>query len=544
MGSTESWQEIVAKKRSLRDQALKPYLVDDLDKRPPRIDDVAARSRIDSDPSIQQITDIDSVAELHQQLKKGQFTAEEVTLAYIKRATVAHQLTNALTEVLFEDALKDARALDAKFKETGKLKGPLHGVPITLKDQFDVKGYDSTIGYVGRSFKPAKEDAVLVQILRNLGAVIIAKTNLPQSIMWCETDNPLWGLTVNPRNPEFTPGGSTGGESALLALHGSILGFGTDIGGSVRIPQNMMGLYSLKPTSSRMPYYGVPVSTEGQEHVPSSVGPMARCMDSLYYISRLVAESKPWTLDPRCSPVPWNDAAFRDIQSRPLTIGLIIDDGAVKVHPPIERALKELAAKLESHGHEIVAWDTSDHKECIEIMDLYYTADGGEDIRRDVAVAGEPFIPHVEALVNKGKAISVYEYWQLNRRRTTAQKRYMDKWNAARSPSGKPIDVLLTPTMPHTAVPHKGCRWVGYTKIWNFLDYSAITFPVDKVRPEKDALPEMPYEPRNQLDAWNWGLYDVNSMAGHPVNVQVVARKLEEEKALGAATLIEKIWRS
>lgn len=88
-----------------------------------------------------------------------------------------------MTEIIFEEALKDARELDAKFKETGKLKGPLHGVPVTLKDQFNVKGYDTTIGYVGRSFKPAEEDAVLVQILRNLGAVVIAKTNLPQSIM-------------------------------------------------------------------------------------------------------------------------------------------------------------------------------------------------------------------------------------------------------------------------------------------------------------------------------------------------------------------------
>lgn len=85
--------------------------------------------------------------------------------------------------MIFADALKDARALDAKLKETGKLKGPLHGVPVTLKDQFDVKGYDTTLGYVGRSFKPAEQDAVLVQILRNLGAVVIAKTNLPQSIM-------------------------------------------------------------------------------------------------------------------------------------------------------------------------------------------------------------------------------------------------------------------------------------------------------------------------------------------------------------------------
>lgn len=185
--------------------------------------------------------------------------------------------TNCLTEVLFDEALQQAKKLDAEFTSTGKLKGPLHGIPITLKDQFNVKGVDSTLGYVGRSFQPASEDAVLVQILKDMGAIVIAKTNLCQSIMvcmhlllcymsindmdsfltlltnsmqWGETENPLWGLTTNPRNPSFTPGGSTGGEGPLLALHGSILGFGTDIGGSIRIPQSFAGLYGLKPSVS------------------------------------------------------------------------------------------------------------------------------------------------------------------------------------------------------------------------------------------------------------------------------------------------------
>jgi Asp-tRNA(Asn)/Glu-tRNA(Gln) amidotransferase A subunit family amidase len=102
--------------------------------------------------------------------------------------------TNCITEVIFNDALAQARELDGVFKETGKLIGPLHGVPVTVKDQFNVKGYDSTIGYVGRSFSPASEDAVLVQILKKMGAVILAKTNLPQSIMVCLFS---WRYTVS-----------------------------------------------------------------------------------------------------------------------------------------------------------------------------------------------------------------------------------------------------------------------------------------------------------------------------------------------------------
>ncbi|KAL3479438.1 amino acid/polyamine transporter [Aspergillus californicus] len=522
----QSWEQTVSEKRGLRDQALKPYTVVDVDQRPARVHNVQSRSRLEDDPLIQEITDIDNIPALIEQIRKGSFTAEQ---------------TNCITEVIFEDALVQARELDQGFNETGQLKGPLHGVPVTVKDQFNVKGYDSTIGYVGRSFAPSTDDAVLVQMLKDMGAVILAKTNLPQSIMWAETENPLWGLTVNPRNPAFTPGGSTGGEATLLALHGSILGFGTDIGGSVRIPQSIMGSYGFKPSSSRLPYSGVPVSTEGQEHVPSSVGPMTRDLSSICYINRLLANSRPWTLDPRCPPLPWNESIFQGIQTRSMVIGLILDDGVVKIHPPIERALRDLAAKLGAKGHELITWDTSDHLQYINLMDKYYTVDGGEDVRRDVAVAGEPFIPHVEALVNRGKPISVYEYWQLNRERMDLQKKYLDKWNAVRSPSGKPVDILLSPTMSHVAVPHRSVRWVGYTKIWNLLDYPAVTFPVDQVRAEKDVLPSG-YQPRNELDMWNWNLYDANAMDGHPVSLQVIGKKLDEETVLGAATMIEQIW--
>ena len=270
---------------------------------------------------------------------------------------------------------------------------------------------------------------------------------------------------------------------------------------------------------------------------------MTRDMASLSYITRLVTNSQPWNLDPRCSPLVWNEAAFNEVQTRPMVIGLILDDGVVRVHPPIARALQELAAKLKSHGHEILVWDTSDHATCIEIMDQYYTADGGEDIRRDISAAQETYIPHVEALVNRGKPISVYEYWQLNKRKFAVQKNYLDKWNATRSSSGKPVDVLLSPTMPHTSLPHRKFKWIGYTKVWNFLDYPAVTFPVGKVRADLDRLSGEPYEPRNAQDEWNWNTYDVDQVDGYPVNLQVIGKKLQEEKVLGAATAIEKIWK-
>lgn len=182
------------------------------------------------------------------------------------------------------------------------------------------------------------------------------------------------------------------------------------------------------------------------------------------------------------------------------------------------------------------------------MQDQYYTADGGEDIRRDVAAGGEPFIPHVEALVNKGKAISVYEYWQLNKKKLAAQKRYLDLWNTTRSKkTGNQIDILITPVMPHSAVPHRKCRWVGYTKVFNFVDYPAVVLPAGHVSKELDdnIVNDMGFhQPRNILDDWNWKMFDLSRMNGMPIGVQIVTRRLQEETVLGAAKAIDDIIRS
>ena len=234
------------------------------------------------------------------------------------------------------------------------------------------------------------------------------------------------------------------------------------------------------------------------------------------------------------------------MQSRPLLIAFITDGGVVRPRPPVAHVLEDVAAKLKRAGHEIVAWNPGTlHQECIDIMDQYYTADGGEDIRRDVEAGGEPFVPHVEALVNKGKPISVYSYWQLNKQKVAVQKRYLDLWKSTKSAkTGEEIDILLTPVMPHSAVPHRKCRWVGYTKVFNFVDYPAIVIPAGQVSKELDgeaATETVSYQPRNPLDEWNWNLFDVDAMDGMPVGVQVVARRLNEERALGAAKVIDSV---
>lgn len=117
-----------------------------------------------------------------------------------------------------------------------------------------------------------------------------------------------------------------------------------------------------------MSYQGVEVSTEGQQHVPSAVGPMARSLSSLTLVTRAVIESGPWITDAQLPPMPWRSELFDDFASRPLVIGTMLDDGVVKVHPPIERVFRESVAKLQAAGHEIVEWDSSLNADCIAIM--------------------------------------------------------------------------------------------------------------------------------------------------------------------------------
>ncbi|KAL3605063.1 Acetamidase [Fusarium poae] len=114
-------------------------------------------------------------------------------------------------------------------------------------------------------------------------------------------------------------------------------------------------------------------------------------------------------------------------------------------------------------------------------------------------------------------------------------------WNNVRSPSGNMVDVLLVPTMPHTAVPHESCRWTGYTKVFNLLDYTALAFPAGKANKNLDEKYNVKHEPRNEIDDWNWRLYDGLAMEGRAVGLQLVGRRFEEEKVLGAMAQIEKL---
>ncbi|KAF8714674.1 Amidase, partial [Rhizoctonia solani] len=193
-----------------------------------------------------------NVTNLAQRLATRQCTALEVTTAFCKAAYAAQELTNCLTKVMFEQALGCAQELDKHILTSGKVIGPLHGVLISIKDHISIKGEDTATGFVawaGRTI--VEEDATVVWILQQAGAIIYVKTTNPQSVFAFETLSNIYGHTTNPYNRDLMPGGSSGGEAALAACCGSLLGVGTDIGGSIRYAVDSITLLMHKLISMR-----------------------------------------------------------------------------------------------------------------------------------------------------------------------------------------------------------------------------------------------------------------------------------------------------
>ena len=175
----------------------------------------------------------------------------------------------------------------------------LHGLPVSIKECFSIEGQDTTIGCGKRCGKPAAADAVIATVLRRQGAVVYARTNVPQTMLSYECSNPVYGQTLNPYDPARGPGGSSGGEGALIGSHGSLLGIGSDIGGSCRIPAAFSGCCGFKPTAGRLSSMGAVPGTPGQEAIKSTAGPMAREVDGLVLLLRaLLGDGHMHALDP------------------------------------------------------------------------------------------------------------------------------------------------------------------------------------------------------------------------------------------------------
>jgi len=487
-------------------------------------------------PEELEITSSDAT-ELLTKIHNGQWTSVAVTKAFIHRACVAHQLTNCLSETLFKTALARAAELDTHLKETGKPIGPLHGLPISLKDNFQLPGVASSLGFTSWANEPSTSTSILPQLLLSLGAIHYVKTNVPTAMMIAETVNNTFGRTTNPLNRGTTSGGSSGGESALITMHASPLGVGTDIGGSLRIPAACTGIYTLRPSFGRFPTGGARSGLAGQEAVNSVNGPMARSIASLEVFAKAVVGAQPWLYDPKCVPIPWRSVSV----PQKMKIAVLECDGMVMPTPPVRRALRETVKKLQAAGHEIVSWDPRLHKALNQCLTVFFTADGGETLKSILKQTGEPFRPEMAAY-DSAKALSVQEYWGVQAKRTTLATELLKQWRELG------CDCLLLPTMPYATVQNGHFRHVAYTGVFNIVDWSAVSFPTGmKVDKDVDQETEK-WETMSEDDAYVRDhceltcfddhetiltrLDDASKVHNMPISLQLVAQRFEEEKVI------------
>lgn len=503
-------------------------------------------------------------------LRNRQYSSETVTRAFCKSAAVANQLTNCLTVASFDSAIARAKELDAHLAKTGTVVGPLHGLPISLKDCFVTPPLPSTVGlsaYAEVETQPA-EESVLIRILHDAGAVIHAKTNVPVAMMMMETDNHIFGATTNPFNAACSPGGSSGGEGALIAMRGSPLGIGTDIGGSIRIPSAFCGLYSLKPSFGRLPTYGTRSGIPGNDFIFSVNGPMAHDIADLHtYCAALMGPtSQPWCRDPKVIPIPWRNDISDSIKGRKLRLAFMPPhDGAVHAHPPVTRALAALRRACRTAGHTVVDWPPQKHAEMLRTVQSGFLGLGGPAIAAKLAETAEPFMPGMQAYADAAAkdaqartagaidhVLTADAQRAMNIKRNALQAEWLARWQDAK------VDALIAPASPWSAVrrgftTHRpGVPYYGYTAVFSLLDLAVGTLPMGRVRAvdadaddadDDDAWATERPQPFDELDAQIMDDWDPHLYANTPVGLQVVGERLGEEKVLGVVGELATITR-
>ncbi|KAI0334415.1 general amidase GmdA [Cubamyces sp. BRFM 1775] len=521
---------------------------------PPGLTDVSALPTSQLTPREREIVHLDATA-LAEAVRARRYTSVEVLKAYCHVATIAQDLTNCLTEVFFDEGLRRAQELDRHLEETGEVVGPLHGVPVSIKDHILVKGHDTATGYAAWAFRTvAEKDAVAVDILRTAGAVIYVKTANPQTLLAIETNNNIYGRTLNPYNRSLTPGGSSGGESALIAVHGSPLGIGTDIGGSIRIPAAYTGLYGLKGSVGRMPHAGLMGSHDGMDAIIGALGPIATSARDLALFCRVMLQQEPWLVEPPLLEIPWKqDVAEGAGLPERLTFAILWDDGVVAPHPPILDALKRARDALLAAGHDVITWEPLDHKEAWDLILKLYFLDGGEEYRQ--VLEHDPPVPQTEWILsqvpNGGKPFTVAETFRINLEREAFRARVLAHWNAAkaRTATGRHVDAVLSPVAASLAPRHDMTRWWGYTSYWNLMDYPAAVFPVGRFRAAGHKPAQLPQgvvhvgDPRSERERVVRAEWDPETYDNIPVSLQLIGRRLNEERLLGILGKVEEALR-
>jgi fatty acid amide hydrolase len=496
-----------------------------------------------------------SATDLLAKLNTGEVSSVDIVEALTARTEQVNPKLNAFSYRLHARALKDAAASD-EVRAKGQVLGPLHGLPVSIKDNLDIRGLDSTMGLASRRNQPAKSDALVVAALRDAGAVILGKTNVPQLLLAQETENALFGVTNNPWDVSRVPGGSSGGEAAAVAAGMSPLGFGTDIGGSIRIPCHFCGVTGIKMTLDRWSNRGSNGAVPGQELVRSQVGPIARRVDDLVLALSALDPIAMARRDPAVPPLPFGDPREVDLSS--LRIGFFEDDGFLSPAPAMARAVTEARQVLADRGATLVPYHPEHQADVLFTWLAGLAADGGATFERQlqgeqispqlasslritrlpnaarqaIALAMDQMDEHrVARLLRSLGKKPVHAFWDLVARRTELRRAEIDAWNRVE------IEALLCPAHVVPAMAHQTSGdFVPSLAVqfrWTLLNFPAGVVPVTRVRESETHLPARGDRIERKVAAVCEG------SAGLPVGVQLVARPYDERTLLATMLAVE-----
>jgi amidase len=427
----------------------------------------------------------------------------ELVESHLRQIDAVNPLINAFISVFHEEALASARLAEAAIMREEPL-GLLHGVPITIKDSFDIAGYPTLCGSRFRAGHKAARDATAVRRLKEAGAVILGKTSTPEFLNNYETDNYLIGRTNNPWNLNYTPGGSSGGESAAIAAFCSAGGIGSDGGGSIRIPAHFCGIAGLKPTPGRISAAGHFPQISHPGGLLGVGGPMARtAMDVRLLFSVLAGHD---IEDPFSAPVP-----LRVPDLSGLKVGVWSQLFDVPFQPGILETVAKAEAALNEIGIPTNPFSPTGLQRAPKLWFFFFGRLNAPFTR--ALVEGRETDAHWTGMELTERALQLpapsSQDLLLNLAARDAMRTHLFR-------QMEEFPVLLTPVCGATAFPHRQrpfdlLKMMEPVTVFNLLGMPAVVIP--------------------------FGM----SADGLPIGVQLVARAYEEELLLELATRLEDV---
>ena len=449
-----------------------------------------------------------SAVELLALLGTNKISALELAEEYVRQIERLNPQLNALVDFDAERVRNQARAS----KNSTTSKGPLAGLPVTVKSSIATAGYRCEIGsLVNQGHIPTK-DAKVVARLRQAGATILGTTNCPEYLMAYVTENLLHGRTNNPWNLDYTPGGSSGGESAAIAAAMSAGGLGSDSGGSVRVPAHFTGICSLKPTPGRIPGEGHMPSCIGPFSFLGAIGPMARTIDDVTLLFNALSGQDP--VDPVSPPIALRTPSLDEVKR--LRIGYFEDDGLTPVTPETRKAVQDAAQALHTQGFDVQPFRPNGLEQARKLWELFFVRCGAMFEEPLVRGHEEKLSPVFQDYLARAHAFPPLTAGEL-----------LDAWAEADIIRGKLLaqmrefPLLLCPVCAVPAFKHGERSWtidgqsveyldaMRYSQWFNLLAAPAAVVPVSQ------------------------------SPEGLPIGVQIVGRPWEDEIVLKVASVID-----